>query len=169
MALHRPDAARPRTLVGARPSPGAPAAAPAVAQPPKIGDPELEAMREADRQIDASMRPLSERGKRRWKAYVLGSMVFFPLATWMLTPAGLNGLWLQLIVAALYGTFLAFARPTGILAALVTLLAGVVTQAIAGTPTGGFHGLLLTLGLCMYATLGFILGMTLQAAHVDGE
>jgi len=170
MALRRLDPARPRTLVGS-PTEEVPRTLLSERPPrePKIDDRELESLRQADREIDAAMHPLNERGKRRWKIHVLGSVVFFPLITWFLTPAGFDGLWLQLIVAAAYGTFIAFARPAGITASVVTLLAGLMTQVIAGTPTNHFSGLLFTLGLFMYATLGFILGMTQEAAYMNGE
>jgi hypothetical protein len=46
------------------------------------------------------LEPLSPRLKRRWKMYVIGAVIFFPLATWLFTPAGFKSLWFQVIVSA---------------------------------------------------------------------
>ncbi|MDA1195448.1 MAG: hypothetical protein O2894_09725, partial [Planctomycetota bacterium] len=142
MALHRPQAARPRALLDQQGR--------ALPPPPRIDDPELEAMRAAERAVDASLHPFAERGLRRLKIYVIGSVVFFPLMTWVFTPAGLGMLWLQLLIAAAYGAYLAWVRPGGLQSALATLLAGVITQSAAGTPTTNMHGFLFTLGLFLY-------------------
>ena len=69
--------------------------------------------------------------KKRWKMYVLGAVIFFPLATWFFTPAGFQSLWFQLLVSAAYGTFVALYRPTGYTAMISTILAGLAIQAPA--------------------------------------
>ena len=72
MALHRPDTARKRKLVGPLPrtqaQPGAAPQAGAEAHAtPMLDDPELAAMRQAAQARDIDLHPFSERNKRRWK------------------------------------------------------------------------------------------------------
>ena len=137
--------------------------------PPRIQDPELDAMRAEDRARDLELHPFSDLNKRRWKMYVIGAMVYFPLVTCIFTSAGFGALWFQLIVAALYGSYLAFARPSGIPAALGALLAGVLTQAVVGLPRTKGAGLAFVLGLFMYACGGLLVGVTERSKILNGE
>lgn len=126
-------------------------------------------MRAADRARDLDLHPLSARNKRRWKLYVLGAMIFFPLVTYVLTETGLRALWFQLPVAALYGTYVAYARPSAVPAALATVAAGVLTQLVAGVSRNDVHGLVFVLGLILYLAVGLVVGVTETSNHVNGE
>ena len=134
---------------------------------PLIHDPELEAMRAADRARDAQLHPFSDEGKRRLKMYILGSMVFFPLVTYVLTPAGLGSLWFQLLIAIAYGTFVALCRPAMVLCAVTTVLAGLSIQAVCGVTDSKTHGFLLVLSLFLYGTVGLLLGFNEHSKQID--
>ncbi len=137
-----------------------------VVRAPLIHDAELDAMRAADRQRDEALHPLNEQGKRRLKMYILCSMVFFPVATWVFTSAGFSSLWFQLLVAIAYGSFVALVRPAMVLCSVATVLAGLGIQAFCGaTRSGG--GLVFVLGLFLYGTVGLLVGWTEHSKQID--
>ncbi len=134
---------------------------------PMIDDPELDAMRAADRARDEELHPFSAEGKRRLRIYILGSCVFFPLANWFFTPSGFNGLWLQLLIAIAYGAFVAIARPGTFLCAVVTLLAGMLIQAYDGIQTGVGANFTTLLAMILYTTAGGLLGFRENDRQID--
>ena len=131
-----------------------------------VGDPEIERLRAADRQRDAALHPLSEESLRRLKMYVLGAVIFFPLATWFFTPAGLQSLWFQVLVSAAYGAFVALFRPTGFTAMISALAAGLAIQAWTGHVAVGFG---LMMSLMFYGFIGILVGMGEMSRMMDGR
>ena len=131
-----------------------------------ISNPELDAMRAADRALDESLHPFSDAGKRRLKMYILCSIVFFPLATWVFTSSGFGSLWFQLLVAIAYGTFVALVRPAMVLCSTVTVAAGLVIQVVCGA-TGSGGGLVFLLGMFLYLTVGLLVGWTEHSKQID--
>lgn len=138
-----------------------------VVRRPLIDDPELEALRAADRARDVALNPLGEQGKRRLRIYVLGACVFFPLANYVFTPSGFGGLWLQLLVAIAYGTFVALRRPGVAMCALVTVFAGLLIQAyngVTGAVTSNFY---ILLAMILYGTAGALIGFRENDKQLD--
>ena len=131
-----------------------------------VADPEIERMRVEDRARDEALRPFSEGSKQRWKMYVLGAVIFFPLVTWFFTPAGFQSLWFQLLVSAAYGTFVALYRPTGYTATISTLLAGLSIQAWTGHASIGFG---LMMSLIFYGFIGTLVGIGETNRMLDGR
>ncbi len=120
-------------------------------------------MRAADAARDAELHPFSPEGIRRLKIYILGACVGFPLANFVLINANFAGLWLQLLVAIVYGTYVALARPGTTLCALATLGAGMIIQGYLGT-SGAFHTLL---ALILYGTAGALIGFRENDKQAD--
>ena len=134
---------------------------------PLIEDPELQAMRAADEARDAAFHPLNEVGKHRLRIYVLGGCVAFPLANFLLTPAGFQGLWFQLLVGAAYGAFVALVRPGALLCALTTVLAGVAVQAQSGVTGGAKANFYILLAMILYGTAGYLIGSRENDKQLD--
>ena len=164
-----PPPLRLRRKQGARRRPRCPRAA------PQLHEPELVRIR-ADKAARLQelepfnplkpLEPLSPRLKRRWKMYVIGAVIFFPLATWFFTPAGFKSLWFQVLVSAAYGSYLAHARPTGTGAVLSTLLAGLTILGFTGHAAPGF-GLLMS--LVFYGLIGAVIGIGEHSKLLDGR
>ena len=134
-----------------------------IVRAPLIDDPELEAMRTANRERQAALHPFNEAGRRRLWIYVLGACVSFPLANFVLISASFRGLWVQLLVAIVYGIYVALARPGILLCALATLGAGMIIASYLGT-SGAFHTLL---ALILYGTAGALLGFRENDRQLD--
>ncbi len=114
----------------------------------------------------------SPRFRLRLKHYLLGSLVFFPLMTWLFTPVGLMRLWLQLPLAALLGLALAYMRPRGTQAMLLMLLFGLVNWFIVGGLPIGINNpgvFLLFISACLiHIVAGGALGAAESLNSLDG-
>ncbi len=124
---------------------------------PSLDHPDLQALREQDAADDERFDPFGEAMKKRWKLYVVGAVIFFPLVTALLTPAGFSALYFQIPIAAAYGTYLAYARPTGVMAALATLAAGLLSL----LATGHLHlDFSIVVAMIAYAFVGYVIGIS---------
>ena len=128
--------------------------------------PELQALRAADEARDRDFDRFSQAALRRWKLYVLGAVLCFPVYTWFFTSAGFQSLWFQVLVSAALGTFFAFQRPTGSPAVAATVGAGLIIQAWTGHIMPSF-GLLMT--VIFYGLLGGALGVAERGKLIDGR
>ena len=131
-----------------------------------VQDDEIRRMREEDFARDEALDPFGERGKRRLKMYIIGSVIFFPLATWFFTPAGFQSLWFQLLVSVAYGAFVALKRPTGVTAVVITIAAGFGIQAFTGHIAVGFA---LLMSLMFYGLIGALVGFGELSRIIDGR
>lgn len=98
--------------------------------------------------------------------YVIGSVICFPIVTWFLTPAGFQSLWFQVLVSAALGTFVAFLRPTGVMAMLSTSCAGLAIQAFTGHAGLSFA---LLMSLIFYSVIGAAVGIGEASRLIDGR
>jgi hypothetical protein len=114
----------------------------------------------------AALDPFGARQRRRWLLYVVGSVVFFPLMTWFFTPAGFQAMWFQALASAAYGTYLAYARPMGITAAIATVVTGLAIQAVTDHIAISFA---LVISILIYAAIGYIVGMSEYSKLMDGK
>jgi len=131
-----------------------------------LNDPELVQMRAESAARERELLPFSVTNNRRWKMYVLGATIFFPCATWFFTPAGFQSLWFQVLVSAAYGSFIAFVRPTGYLAVLATMAAGLSIQAFTGH---GGVGFMLGMSMLIYGLIGCVVGLGEMNRLLDGR
>ena len=138
-----------------------------IVRQPLIDDPELNAMRAADEARQASLHPFSEEGKRRLRLYIVGACVLFPLANWFFTPSGFDAMWLQLLVAIAYGTYVALARPGVAMCALVTVLAGMIVQGYLGVSSGVRGSFYVLLAMILFGTAGALLGFRENDRQLD--
>lgn len=136
---------------------------------PRFRDPELEAMRSADHERDLALLTFSPGNNRRWKHLVIVSMIAFPLATFLFSPSGFGRLWLQLPLAALYGTYRHFARPTGFAAILATLITGTLAQLAACAFLGPLQLMSLVVTLPAYGCAGAIVGLSERSRTWNGH
>ena len=130
---------------------------------PLIDDPELNAMRAADAARDEQLATFGEAGKRRLRNHIIGACIGFPLANFVLISASLAGLWLQILVAIAWGSYVAICRPGPVLSAAVTLAAGMIIASYNGTD-GAFHSLL---ALILFATAGAFIGFRETDRQLD--
>lgn len=87
-------------------------------------------------QIADRLDPLGNRARRRARFYVAGAVIGLPLVTMLFTPLGLGSLWIQIPIAAVYGLYVAYMRPLGMVSGLAMVAAGMLTVTLAGYRLG---------------------------------
>lgn len=107
------------------------------------------------------------RFQRRLKHYVAGSAVAFPLVTAMFSPTGFGSFALQILLSAGFGVLLAYARPTGLKAGLLTLAFGMLLLWTCGPPIVTYLALICT--ALLYLVIGFAIGAQEDLAASDGS
>ena len=108
---------------------------------------------------------VDERTKRLMWRYALGWMVAFPVLMWLVTPIGGDVFWLQMLVGAAYGLYVA--RWGGSDYGIVLLLCAVGTLWIAGKGTFLFgFGAIMVTGACVAA--GNLMAIHHRLRRVDG-
>lgn len=163
--------------------PGPAAAAPAAFQPQRLGKHALDVKitplardlspsdrhEFAERELDLASRfdLTSPRNMRRWRHYLAGSAVAFPLLMWLLTPIGMRFVFFHLIAAAAFGTAMAFLRLRGARVGFALMSAAALDCVLSGH--GYFLGRVLgVIALAVFFLLGLALGVS-ESLGRDGE
>lgn len=152
------DRAKPRTLI----QPDG-----RIVRQARFDDAELNALRAADHARDEELRPFGPLMRRRLRLYVLGSLIGFPLASWLLTPVGFHVLWFQLPMAALYGVFVALVRPGMTLCAGATMSVAALIHSVHRLQGGSAPMFYMLLAMVLYAGFGAVLGFREHDRQLD--
>jgi hypothetical protein len=99
--------------------------------------------------------PFGPRTRRRLVRYAIAGAVGFPLLNLLFLPAGTSMLWLQVLLGAAYGGFVAVLRPTGMVAGFAFMALALAAQAIVG------KGSLLSIGMVIVCLVYFCFGLAL--------
>lgn len=104
----------------------------------------------------------------RWRVthYVVRAVICVPIITWVFTPVGLETLWIQLPLAALYGVAVAYSRPSNEMAGFLLLGTGTLILGLTGYFTISLGTLL---ALFAFFVCGMFVGVAQWLRRMDGE